>query len=109
MESLYVFPNTVGENISLQDFFVVILLDISKGDNRSPGNYIPIRFKEPLCHLVTIIFSRTKDLAKELGLVWGFSRSINSIGQFISLELTIVGYVSLLTKGSKVRILALYI
>ena len=64
------FPNTVGENILLQYFLVVFQLVSSKGDEISPGNYLPIRFKSPLRNLITIIFSRTKDLAKELGLVW---------------------------------------
>ena len=40
-------------------------------------------------------------------MVWEFISSIHSIGPFIPLELTEIGDVSLLTKGIKVRILAL--
>ena len=101
------FPNKVGEDILLQDFFVVVQLGSCMGNGRSPGEYIPISFKALLCHLVTTIFSRTKDSAKKLSLVWEFSSSIHSIGPLIPLELINIGDVSLLTKGIKVRILDL--
>ena len=79
------FPDEVGENILLQGFFVVVQLGRSKRNYRSTGKYFPIRFKASLCHIVTIIFSSTKGSAKELGLVWEFSKSIHSIGPFIPL------------------------